>query len=102
MIFMGHKLKNCWYAFSYGVFYGTRYTLIWLLLRTLFLLYVIRLLNKELSCLVGTSDDFNLRTKLSYWKIISDAISLDFSVNIMSRHSCIERGKYMTQQIETQ
>jgi len=50
----------------------------YLLLRKLFRLYLIRLLNKELSCLVGTSDDFNLRTKLPYWKIVSDAISVDF------------------------
>jgi hypothetical protein len=73
VIFMGHKLKDWWVTFSYDVFCGTRYTL-----RKLFCLYAIRLLNKELSCLVGTSDDFNLRTKLSYSKIVSDAISVDF------------------------
>jgi hypothetical protein len=78
VIFMGHKLKDLWAAFSYDVFYCTRNTFVCLLLRKLFLLYVIRVLNKELSSLVGTSDDFNISTKLSYWKIISDAIYFDF------------------------
>jgi len=50
----------------YDVFYGTRYTFVWLLLRKLFRLYVIRVLNKELSCLEGSSDDINIMTKLSY------------------------------------
>jgi hypothetical protein len=74
---MRHKLKDLRVVFSYDVFYGTRYKFIWLLLRKLFCLYVIRLLNKELSCLVDQMI-FNIRTDLSYRKVISDSTCLDF------------------------
>jgi len=50
----------------YDVFYGNRYTFVWLLLRKLFRLYAIRVLNKEMSSLESSSDDVNIRIMLSY------------------------------------